>query len=219
MNPPLQLPDSFDLIQYDLNELRSKGIPARSLDSTPEKFFDSPFTSAEVELAKAEIGKLHPGRSASGEDGVHYADIREMDTNCIVRLINESLDSIDKPSVLIIATLFITLLFLTRMVNWAESRHLIPPSQNGFRKGFRTNNNAYVLLSAAIEKAKSMGKTLWVASVDISNAFPSVHRATLWVKLQRLGAGGKIFDWLRMIYCAMLYKVRHGNSVSRESSH
>jgi len=87
---------------------------------------------------------------------------------------------------------FVTLLSLGHVVQWAEAQRIIPPSQNGFWKGYRTNNNAFVLW-ACIEKAKSMKKTLWVASVNISNAFPSVHRATLWLKLQWLGTGRRIF--------------------------
>lgn len=53
-------------------------------------------------------------------------------------------------------------------------------------------------------------------SVDLTNAFPLVHRATLWNKLRRLGAGGKIFDFLRQVYCTMKYKVRHGEKITEE---
>ena len=37
------------------------------------------------------------------------------------------------------------------------------------------------------EKAKKEGKSLYVAFVDLENAFPSVDRATLWVKLHEWG--------------------------------
>lgn len=77
---------------------------------------------------------------------------------------------------------FVTLLILRRVVKYADLHKLVPPSQNGFRKHFRTNNNAFIL-RCAIEKAKSMGKTLYVATIDLTNAFPSTDRSTLWLKL------------------------------------
>jgi hypothetical protein len=61
-----------------------------------------------------------------------------------------------------------------------------------------------------------MGKTLWVASVDISNAFPLVDRSTLWQKLRDLGAAGRLLDWMRMIYELMRYRVRHEGEFSED---
>ncbi|KAE9385778.1 hypothetical protein BT96DRAFT_1088684 [Gymnopus androsaceus JB14] len=63
-------------------------------------------------------------------------------------------------------------------------------------------------------KFRAMGKTLYVATVDITNAFPSTDRATLWLKLKMLGMSGKLFDWIRMIYALMQYKVCHENELS-----
>ncbi|KAF5334107.1 hypothetical protein D9758_016080 [Tetrapyrgos nigripes] len=71
-------------------------------------------------------------------------------------------------------------------------------------------------LSFFVLVLRRLVQTLWVASVDISNAFPSVHRASLWLKLKRFGAGGKIFDWLRTLYYNMKYQVCHGGTVSHK---
>lgn len=57
------------------------------------------------------------------------------------------------------------------------------------------NNNLFIL-RCAIESAKAQQKPLYVAVVDATNAFPLTDCATLWLKLQRLGIGGPIFDWL-----------------------
>ncbi|KAE9403138.1 hypothetical protein BT96DRAFT_782054, partial [Gymnopus androsaceus JB14] len=54
---------------------------------------------------------------------------------------------------------------------------VIPPSQNSFRKNHRTNINAFILRNA-MQWEKSKKLTLWVASIDISNAFPLVDRST-----------------------------------------
>jgi hypothetical protein len=60
----------------------------------------------------------------------------------------------------------LALLIDTRLQDWAEYKQLIPNSQNGFRKSFRTNNNPFIL-RYAIEKAWSQGKPLYVAFVDL----------------------------------------------------
>ena len=49
---------------------------------------------------------------------------------------------------------------------------------------------------------------------DISNAFPSTEQSTLWLKIRSLSAGGKIFDWIRMVYEKMDYTVHHNSETS-----
>ena len=106
-----------------------------------------------------------------------------------------------------------TLLIHMQLVSWCEKYKILPPSQNGFRAGYRTNNNAFIL-RCAIDRARAEGKTLYVMFADISNAFPSTEQSTLWLKLRGLGAGGMIFDWIRMIYERMEYVVRHNSETS-----
>ena len=107
----------------------------------------------------------------------------------------------------------LTMLIHWRIADWAQARGLIPPWQNGFRAGYRTNNNPFILRCAK-EWARAHGYTLYVAAVDASNAFPSTDQPTLWLKLFRLGMGGAIFDWLRMLYRRMAYYAKHGDSES-----
>ncbi|TFY52607.1 hypothetical protein EVJ58_g9917 [Rhodofomes roseus] len=66
----------------------------------------------------------------------------------------------------------------------------------------------------AIEKARARGKQLYVAFVDLSNAFPSVDQATLWTKLYTAGFRGPLFDWLRMLYARLGYVVKYASSKS-----
>jgi hypothetical protein len=39
----------------------------------------------------------------------------------------------------------LTLLIHRRITEWANARGLIPNYQNGFREGYRTNNNPFIL--------------------------------------------------------------------------
>src|SRR6188768_3864908 len=97
-----------------------------------------------------------------------------------------------------------TYLIHKRLVEWTSSRGIIPPTQNGFRAGHRTSDNAFIL-RCAIDRARAENKTLYVAFADLSNAFPSTEQATLWLKLRGLGAGGGLYDWLRMLYKNIWY--------------
>lgn len=58
------------------------------------------------------------------------------------------------------------------------------------------------------------GKPLYVAFLDLSNAFPSTNLPTLWLKLLNLGVAGPLLDWLRLLYAVMHYTVRLGGQYS-----
>lgn len=81
---------------------------------------------------------------------------------------------------------------------WAEEHSLIPAVHNGFRPGYRTNNNVLILRCLA-ERARAQDKTVYIVFADIANinAFPSMNRDLLWVKLKRMAISGRSIDWLR----------------------
>ncbi|KZV68967.1 hypothetical protein PENSPDRAFT_539678, partial [Peniophora sp. CONT] len=88
---------------------------------------------------------------------------------------------------------WVTFLIHEDAYDWAERHQLIPAAQNGFRPGYRTNNNV-LLLRCLAERARAQDKTLYVVFADISNAFPSMNRDLLWVKLKRMGIVGRSID-------------------------
>lgn len=239
MNALDPLPASFNATRLLENKSLSDSIPTHTSDSTPEQFFSRPFATEDIEWAKARITKHRPS-SATGIEGVSYSDILEIDNDVLLVLINQCLATNDAPSIWFTTILtgilkkgkptsdpdsyrtiglescllkVMTLLIHLRLTEWASARNLIPPSQNGFREGYRTNNNAFIL-RCAVDKARSLGKTLFVGSVDITNAFPSTEQSTMWLKLHRKGAGGNLFDWIRMLYARMTYVVRLGGETS-----
>ena len=111
----------------------------------------------------------------------------------------------------------LTLLFDWRLREWEELANLLPPSQNGFMAGRRTNNNTFIVRCLA-ERTMAEGKQLYVVSVDLSNAFPSVNRATLWVKLHHLGVRGPLVDLFKHVYEDMRYLVKGEENIFRFSS-
>nr|GAT46238.1 predicted protein [Mycena chlorophos] len=95
------------------------------------------------------------------------------------------------------------------------SNDLLPPSQNGFRANNRTNNNPFILRTL-IDKAHADGDTLYVAFVDISNAFSAMSHELLWLRMQELGLTGPFYDFIRKIYREMKLRVAAGGAVSEE---
>lgn len=172
--------------------------------------------------------------SAKGKDKVAYETILSLDQTALLKLLQKCIDLCELPSAwteAIIAAIpkkgkppdnpnsyrviglqscflkLLTLLIDRRLREWSDSIHLIPDSQNGFRPGYRTNNNSYIL-RCAIDKAKSEHEPLFVAFIDLSNAFPSTNHSALWWKLHSKGAAGPIIDWLRHLYREVSYEVR-----------
>lgn len=161
--------------------------------------------------------RKHSVDSSTGEDETSYADLLEIPIDDLSALYNECTARGDAPSIWFMTALIgilkrlkphddpdsyrlialescflkgLTILIHWRIFDWAEARGLIPPYQNGFRPGYRTNNNPFILRCLK-EWARANGFTLYVACVDFTNAFPSTDQPTLWLKLFRMGMGGK----------------------------
>lgn len=215
-----------------------KSLPQSMRDRSAGQFFDRPISTDEVGEGKSRLRKLLT--AAPGIDGIPYSDIMDIDNEQIANLINTCLNQEDAPSMWLIALVMallkkgkaaadpksyrpivmeccflklVTILLDTRIRAWADSISLLPPTQNGFRPGYRTNNNPFIL-SVAITQAQSRHEPLYIAFVDLSNAFPSVDHPNLWRKLHHWGASGKIINWLRMLYASLRYRVRHDGSIS-----
>ena len=208
MNLPACFPVSFDRVQWELNKSMAALIPTVTMDHTSGHYFSAPFTMEDIEWAKLHI-KKHPSNSACGQDHVSYGEIEDVPNEDLLALFQSCIDSGDAPDVWLTTYIVgvlkngkpannpesyrliglescllkvLTLLIAKRLCAWVAECQLLPASQNGFREGYRTNNNAFSL-RCAIDKARAMGMTLYVSFVDCSNAFPWTDHPTLWLKL------------------------------------
>ncbi|KZP09143.1 hypothetical protein FIBSPDRAFT_676530, partial [Athelia psychrophila] len=189
MNPPKVIPKSFDGEAHECAEHIARIIPATTMDWSSDGYFSHPFSLAELEEVQQRIAK-HPGKSATGPDSVSYDDISTIKNADLLALFQGCIDSAGVPSCLLKT---LTLLIALRFREWMSKEDIIPNTQNGFREGYRTNNNSFIL-RCAIDKARSMGRPLYICFVDCTNAFPATHRPTLWAKLYARGVGGPLFD-------------------------
>ncbi len=239
MNPPHVLPDHFDIPRRSFNSKLSSSMPVNTMDTTRLRSFSRPVSVEDIRNAKDHI-RRRGASAAIGIDLVNQREILAIPDEDLVSLFNHCLDANEIPRIWLTSLLaaipkkdrdlsmpdsyraiglqscmlkFLTLLIDRRLVEWMEDVDVLPDSQNGFRAHNRTHNNAFILRSA-IETAHAQGKVLYVAFVDLENAFPSTDLATLWLKLQELGVGGPMFDWVRHMYRDMDYVVRMGSSCS-----
>ena len=105
-----------------------------------------------------------------------------------------------------------TMIFYLRFEQWMSDEELHSRFQNAFRAGRRSEDHAFTFL-AALMKCKAEGKSLFVAFLDLENAFPNVDRASLWLMMYEKGAGGRWFDWARKMYSGMKYRLKKGDEM------
>jgi hypothetical protein len=201
--------------------------------TSPRQSCTRDITLEEIEEMKLHI-KEHGLDTALGVDGFSYGDclavpnekllefflfcLRNEDAprpwliSLLIGILKKDKDATDPSSYRLIALECCMLKMLTLIIDrrpreGAEDIGVIPKTQNGFQAHLRTNNNPFVLL-CLIDKAEDLGKPLYVAYLDLKNAFPGTDRSTLWVKLAKLGISGPMIRWLKLLYDKIRYIVR-----------
>ena len=86
-----------------------------------------------------------------------------------------------------------------RLTSFIEENNLLNENQCGFRKGYSTCDNIFVL-HAIIEYMKVRKLKLFSAFVDFEKAFDSVWRVALWSKLIKYNINGKILNIIKNMY-------------------
>lgn len=98
----------------------------------------------------------------------------------------------------------------TRLNNLADEFDLITDAQGGFRKGYSTQDNIFVLHSL-ISLYLGTGKKLFCAFIDFRKAFDTVWRVGLFQKLIKNGIRGKVFRVIVNMYTDIKSCVQFGD--------
>ncbi|VDC04957.1 unnamed protein product [Peniophora sp. CBMAI 1063] len=219
MNKPPVPPQTFSRAAELAARVQARDLARIVPDIEPDDTFTREVDAREVALLKADVKKQGLD-GAPGFDGVLKSSIMNMDNDDLARLFNECIRQQDAPSVWL-KTVVIGIMKKGLPEGDANSYRtiglecvILPASQNGFRHGFRTNNNVFVLRTI-LEKYRDE-QPVYIAFIDISNAFPSTNRDILFVKLQRMGCVGPVIDWLRRLYSEMRYVVELEGAYSEE---
>ncbi|CAA7257317.1 unnamed protein product [Cyclocybe aegerita] len=242
MNPPDPDMVGFDKAHLAHTEDLASEIPDITSPLAQFLVLQDNITLDDIEVLKAHL-LSHSPHSALGLDQVSKAKILDTD-NIILLDFNECVHRHGSPHYWLLTLIIgapkhgktaedvknycaialescllkaLTFIIHTKFCKALNSTSIIPPSQNGFWKNCHTNNNAFVLWTL-IDKAASKGKTLDIAFVDISNAFPSTSHSSLWLKLEAYGLTGQYFDWIQMLYSQMTYIIAHNGIVSQKFS-
>ena len=92
-----------------------------------------------------------------------------------------------------------TAILNVRLTNYFEENEIIDSCQAGFRKGFSTTDNLFILQSL-IEIAKTNKNKLYCTFIDFKQAFDTVWRDGLWTKLSNTNVNGKCFKFIKNMY-------------------
>ena len=86
-----------------------------------------------------------------------------------------------------------------RLQKYADEHDLINDCQAGFRKGYSTVDNTFILHSLIELVCKSKRK-LYCAFIDVKQAFDRVWRDGLWLKLYQSHINGKCLRIIQNMY-------------------
>lgn len=101
-----------------------------------------------------------------------------------------------------------------RITFYVEAYSRLSETQAGFRAGYTTFDNAFVLYSIVNKYLSMKGKTVYVAFIDFQKAFDSVERGLLYDVLKRNGIKGHLFEAVQQIYSSVKACVRSNQGVS-----
>ncbi|KAJ7253308.1 hypothetical protein B0H12DRAFT_1017572, partial [Mycena haematopus] len=203
MNEPEVTPPTFNKEQLRTSAELFKDMPRVNDDVSPRKSFSRRLTLADIEWGKRHI--MTHLSTASGIDDFSYGDIMEIPNENLRALLQAIIDKKIFPSKWLAALSyrlvvleccllkFLTLLIDRRVKEYASEAKLIPETQNGFMATYRTNNNPF-LLCVMSDRAAAEGKVMYVAVVDLKNAFPAVNRNVLFLTLNSMGVAGDMID-------------------------
>ena len=88
----------------------------------------------------------------------------------------------------------------------------ISENQAGFREGYSTIDNAFILNAFVDKYLSKKGNKLYVAFVDFRKAFDSINRGKLWQVLRNTGIAGKLYTAIQSTYNSVLSCVRANGS-------
>ena len=101
-----------------------------------------------------------------------------------------------------------TKVLCSRLKKWITENDKICENQAGFRTGYSTVDNSFVLRTLIDSALARKGRRLYCCFVDLRKAFDSVSRMALWYKLWEIGVSGKLIKTLRQIYSQSRFAIK-----------
>ena len=92
-----------------------------------------------------------------------------------------------------------TAILNNRIQTYVDEHEIIKNCQAGFRKGYSTTDNIFILHNLIDIVCKSK-RSLFCSFIDLKQAFDKVWRAGLWDKISKYNINGKCFRVIQSIY-------------------
>ena len=99
-----------------------------------------------------------------------------------------------------INTIFVSILN-TRLSTWCDNNNVMDESQAGFRKGYSTTDNVFILMSMVQQYLSKQNGRFYCILIDYEKAFDKIKHNELWKALERININGKFLKILKSIYC------------------
>ena len=96
-----------------------------------------------------------------------------------------------------------------RLMHFIESRDLFSSYQSGFREG-RNTMDSVLCLESEIRKAQTNKEIVVAVFFDIEKAYDMLWKEGLLIKLDKLGVGGKLYNWVLGFLFGRTIEVRIG---------
>jgi hypothetical protein len=216
-NPP-EMPGIESFFEYFRNIHQANDKHSDCLDEGLDpsnydlKILNEDITIHEIETAVHQLKR----NKASGQDDIENDYI--IDSLTIKPIYKKKGDASNPSSYRPITILscigkLFTCILNRRLNTFLELNQIISPVQAGFRKGFSTIDNIFVLhmLSDILKQNK---KKLYCAFIDFSKAFDKVWRTGLWHKLIKVGIEGRFLTLIKTMYQNIKSCVISNNSSS-----
>jgi hypothetical protein len=100
-----------------------------------------------------------------------------------------------------------------RLSTWAESENLRAPSQAGFRRGYSTTMQMFILRHL-VDLHRKKRRPLFTCFVDFRKAFDSVPRQILWQRLHDIGVKGRMLFAVQALYVNVSFGLKMAGLVS-----
>ena len=101
-----------------------------------------------------------------------------------------------------------------RLKQWMEYNNNVHEEQAGFRAGYSTLDNIFILHSVVQKVLSIKRRACYCLFVDFSKAFDTINRSSLFTRLKCLGVHGKLLNSIISLYKNTEACVKNGFNVS-----
>ena len=99
----------------------------------------------------------------------------------------------------IVSKVFMTVL-TSRLTQWCDEHNIIDEAQGGFRRGYSTIDNIFILQSIAQKYLSKEGGRFYCLFIDFSKAFDRIQHNQLFRSLAKKGIHGNFLNILKSMY-------------------